>query len=96
MTGKPVSLPVQNLPLIHIYRDGSRYADHEIEVDTAVETAVEEDGTLHPLIAALLEICLLYTSGMVVNSRIWLHRLINAITAARDRDESIWITIRCV
>lgn len=28
--------------------------------------------------------------GMVVNSRIWLHRLINAITAARDRDESIW------
>ena len=31
--------------------------------------------------------------GMVVNSRIWLHRLINAITAARDRDESIWITI---
>ena len=31
--------------------------------------------------------------GMVVNSRIWLHRLINAITAARDRDESIWGTI---
>ena len=31
--------------------------------------------------------------GMVVNSRIWLHRLINAITAARDREESIWITI---
>ena len=31
--------------------------------------------------------------GMVVNSRIWLSRLINAITAARDRGESIWITI---
>ena len=31
--------------------------------------------------------------GMVVNSRIWLHRLVNAITAARDRGESIWITI---
>ena len=31
--------------------------------------------------------------GMVVNSRIWLHRLINAITAARDRDESIWMSI---
>lgn len=31
--------------------------------------------------------------GMVVNSRIWLHRLINAITAARDREESIWMTI---
>ena len=31
--------------------------------------------------------------GMVVNSRIWLHRLINAITAARDREESIWGTI---
>ena len=31
--------------------------------------------------------------GMVVNSRIWLQRLINAMTAARDRDESIWITI---
>jgi hypothetical protein len=30
---------------------------------------------------------------MVVNSRIWLHRLVNAITAARDRGESIWITI---
>ena len=37
-------------------RNGSRYADHEIEVDTAVETAIEEDSTLHPLIAALLEI----------------------------------------
>ena len=31
--------------------------------------------------------------GMVVNSRIWLHRLINAMTAARDRDEAVWITI---
>ena len=31
--------------------------------------------------------------GMVLDSRIWLHRLINAMTAARDRDESIWITI---
>ena len=31
--------------------------------------------------------------GMVVNSRIWLHRLVGAITAARDRGESIWITI---
>ena len=31
--------------------------------------------------------------GMVVNSRIWLHRLMGAITAARDRGESIWITI---
>ena len=31
--------------------------------------------------------------GMVVNSRIWLSRLVGAITAARDRGESIWITI---
>ena len=31
--------------------------------------------------------------GMVVNSRIWLHRLVNAITAARDREESVWITV---
>lgn len=31
--------------------------------------------------------------GMVLDSRIWLHRLINAMLAARDRDESIWITI---
>ena len=31
--------------------------------------------------------------GMVVNSRIWLHRLINAISAARERGEGIWITI---
>lgn len=28
-----------------------------------------------------------------VNSRIWLHRLVGAITAARDREESIWSTI---
>ena len=32
--------------------------------------------------------------GMVVNSRIWLQRLINAMEAARDRGESIWITIQ--
>ena len=31
--------------------------------------------------------------GAVFNSRIWLHRLINAITAAREREESVWITI---
>ena len=31
--------------------------------------------------------------GMVVNSRIWLHRLMNLITEARERDEGIWITI---
>ena len=32
--------------------------------------------------------------GMVVDSRIWLQRLINAMVAARDREESIWITIQ--
>ena len=32
-------------------------------------------------------------AGMVVNSRIWLHRLMNAITEARERGEGIWITI---
>ena len=32
--------------------------------------------------------------GMVVNSRIWLQRLIDAMEAARDRGESIWITIQ--
>ena len=32
--------------------------------------------------------------GMVVNSRIWLHQLINAMEVARDRGESIWITIQ--
>ena len=32
--------------------------------------------------------------GMVVDSRIWLQRLFNAMVAARDRDESIWITIQ--
>ena len=31
--------------------------------------------------------------GAVFNSRIWLHRLINAITAAREREESVWITV---
>lgn len=31
--------------------------------------------------------------GMVVNSRIWLHRLIKAMTEARSRDEPLWITI---
>ena len=31
--------------------------------------------------------------GMVVDSRIWLQRLINAMTEARDRGEGIWITI---
>lgn len=31
--------------------------------------------------------------GMVVNSRIWTHRLVQAITEARGRDEAIWITI---
>ena len=31
--------------------------------------------------------------GMVVNSRIWLHRLMKRMEEARDKDESIWITI---
>ena len=31
--------------------------------------------------------------GALVNSRIWLHRLINEITEARERDEAIYITI---
>ena len=31
--------------------------------------------------------------GMVVNSRIWLHRLIGRIVEARERDEAIWMTI---
>ena len=31
--------------------------------------------------------------GAVFNSRIWLYRLINAITAAREREESVWITV---
>ena len=31
--------------------------------------------------------------GAVVNSRIWLHRLINEMTEARERDEAIYITI---
>lgn len=32
--------------------------------------------------------------GMVLNSRIWTHRLVKAITEARERDEAIWITVR--
>ena len=31
--------------------------------------------------------------GMVVNSRIWLKRLIDRIAEARKRDEAVWITI---
>lgn len=31
--------------------------------------------------------------GMGVDSRIWLHRLVNAISEARERDEGVWITI---
>ena len=31
--------------------------------------------------------------GAVFNSRIWLYRLINAITAAREREESVWLTM---
>ena len=31
--------------------------------------------------------------GMVVNSRIWLHRLMNRIQAAENQGEGIWITI---
>ena len=31
--------------------------------------------------------------GMVVNSRIWLHRLMKCISEAREKDESVWITI---
>ena len=31
--------------------------------------------------------------GMVVNSRSWLHRLMERIKEARERDEGIWITI---
>ena len=31
--------------------------------------------------------------GMVVNSRIWLHRLMNRIHAAENQGEGIWITI---
>ena len=31
--------------------------------------------------------------GMVVNSRIWLHRLMKCISDAREKDESVWITI---
>ena len=31
--------------------------------------------------------------GMVVNSRIWLHRLMNRIQAAENQGEGIWITV---
>ena len=31
--------------------------------------------------------------GMVVNSRIWLHRLMKRIQAAENKGEGIWITI---
>ena len=32
--------------------------------------------------------------GMVVNSRIWLGKLIDrSITEARERDEALWITV---
>ncbi len=31
--------------------------------------------------------------GMVVNSRIWLKRLLDKISEARERDEAIWITV---
>ena len=31
--------------------------------------------------------------GMVVNSRIWLHRLMKRIHAAENQGEGIWITI---
>ena len=31
--------------------------------------------------------------GMVVNSRIWLHRLMNRIMAAENQGEGIWITV---
>lgn len=32
--------------------------------------------------------------GMVVNSRIWLHRLKQKIVEAKERGESVWLTIR--
>lgn len=31
--------------------------------------------------------------GMVLNSRIWLHRLMREIVEARERDEAVWIRI---
>ena len=31
--------------------------------------------------------------GTTVNSRIWLHRLMKCISEAREKDESVWITI---
>jgi hypothetical protein len=33
-------------------------------------------------------------AGMVLNSRTWTHRLVQAITEARTRDEAIWITVK--
>ena len=35
----------------------------------------------------------LKVKGMVVNSRIWLHRLMQRISEAKERDEAIWLTI---
>ena len=32
--------------------------------------------------------------GMVLNSNIWLHRLMEKIVEAKDRGEAVWITIR--
>ena len=32
--------------------------------------------------------------GMVLNSNIWLHRLMEKIVEAKDRGEGVWITIR--
>ena len=31
--------------------------------------------------------------GMVLNSRIWMGRLMQKIVEARDRDEAVWITV---
>ena len=33
-------------------------------------------------------------TGMVLNSRIWLHRLKQKIVEAKDRDEAVWITVK--
>lgn len=35
-----------------------------------------------------------FKPGMVLNSNIWTHRLVKAITEARGRDEAIWINVR--
>ena len=45
-------------------------------------------GVVHKLVAEVIE-----EMGMVVNSRIWLHRLMKCISEAREKDESVWITI---